>query len=472
MDITLATLHVVEDPIHIPSRHLYILDGKIWHDLHFVHAELSAKAGLTKDRKTWLVDCKACWEQVDDAPVMLKTQAQRLKRDIRSVCNTVGLFFVLVATIDKSRKATLAASAEKYIRQASILPHDQTFLIAGVELSHGLVTGLQQAVKDQAGFAVESGWQQSWESMRSGGAVTRPWTEAALPLVDVCIFAFLSRSYRRSRNQKKIGRRADIFLTDLVARLVALLARAVDFYLLTQHVPLHEARAPLVIASGKHSRTYRQALPLTVWEAIESAKQSGCSLMTVIRTKKIGVCASQAYTWMRKSHAIYAERRQMSLDGASHLNIVADPSNHSRRSTMVGIAWSWEQAAGAVCDIQQMPACSKLYEDELGAVASHLREIRLERISTYRCHVALLSVKPDCSVHRPGRGYVGRIFVSKVRAMSNQRQLQALSGMISGLGIQVGWLQTCTDANVLADPGLGSVDSNPRTGWQPSERRC
>ena len=129
--------------------------------------------------------------------------------------------------------------------------------------------------------------------------------------------------------------------------------------------------------------------------------------MTVIRTKNIGVCANQAYTWMRKSHGIYAERRQMSFDGTSHLNIVADPANHSRRSTMVGIACSWEQAAGAVCDIQQMPASSKLYEDELGAAASHLREIRLERISTYRCHMALFSDKLGHSVHRPGRGYMG-----------------------------------------------------------------
>ena len=337
MDVTLAALHVVEDPIHIPSRRLCILDGKIWHALHFVHAELSAKGGLTKDRKTWLVDCKACWEQLDEAPVMLKTHAERLKRDIRSVCDTVGLFSVLVAAIDKSRTAPLAASAERYIRQACILPHDPTVLIAGAELSHGMVIGLQQAVKDEAGFAVQRGWQQSWESMRSGGAVTRPWSEAALPLVDVCTFAFLSRSFRRSRNQKAIGRRADRFLTDFGARLVALLARAVDVHLLTQHVPLHEERAPLVIASGQHRRQYRQALPLTVWEAIESAKHGGCSLMTVIRTNKLGVCANQAYTWMRKSHAIYAERRQMSFDGTSHLNIVADPANHSRRSTMVGL---------------------------------------------------------------------------------------------------------------------------------------
>ena len=94
------------------------------------------------------------------------------------------------------------------------------------------------------GFAVQSGWQQTWEMMHGGGALTRPWSEAALPLVDVSTFAFLSRSDRRSRNQKAIGPRADRLLTDLGARLVALLARAVDLYLLTEHVPSHEARAP------------------------------------------------------------------------------------------------------------------------------------------------------------------------------------------------------------------------------------
>ena len=166
----------------------------------------------------------------------------------------------------------------------------------------------------------------------------------------------------------------------------------------------------------------------------------------------------------------YAERWQMSFDGTSHLNIVADPANHSRRSTTVGIAWSWEPAAGAVCDVQQMPACSTLtlYEDELGAAAPHLREIRLERISTYRCHIAVLSDKLGHSVHRPGRGYTREFLVFKVREMSNRRQLQALSGMISGLGIQAGWLQACTDASVPADFGLGSADSNPRTRWPPS----
>ena len=110
-----------------------------------------------------------------------------------------------------------------------------------------------------------------------------------------------------------------------------------------------------------------------------------------------------------------------------------------------------------------MPVCSKLYEDELGAAASHLREIRLDRISTYRCHIALLSDKLGHSVHRPGRGYMGRTFVSKVRAMSNRRQLQALSAMISGLGIQVVWFQAFTGASVLADLGLGSIDPNPRS---------
>ena len=69
-----------------------------------------------------------------------------------------------------------------------------------------------------------------------------------------------------------------------------------------------------------------------------------------------------------------------------------------------------EQAAGAVCDIQQMPACSKLYEDELGAAASHLREIRLERISIYSCHIALLSDKLSHSVHRPGKRVHGLNF--------------------------------------------------------------
>ena len=56
--------------------------------------------------------------------------------------------------------------------------------------------------------------------------------------------------------------------------------------------------------------------------------------------------------------------------------------------------------------------------------------------------------------------------------MSHRRQLQALSGMISGLGIQVGWLQACTDARVFADFGLGSTDFNQQTRWPPSESRC
>ena len=218
MDVTLAALQVVEDPIHIPSRHLYILDGKIWHDLHFAHAELSAKGGLTKDRKTWLMCCKACWAQLDQASAMLKTNDDRLKRDVRSVCDTVGLFAVLVAAIDKSRTLTLAALAEKRIRQACILPHDPTFLIGGAELSHGMVIdscawehvagtirhGRPPIISKNCMYSCRDTCAQApargdWQSASREGR-GRPWSEVAVPLVDVCTIAFLSRSYRISRH--------------------------------------------------------------------------------------------------------------------------------------------------------------------------------------------------------------------------------------------------------------------------------
>ena len=134
---------------------------------------------------------------------------------------TVRLFSVLVAAIDESRKATSGVVGREV--HLCVLPHGLALLIAGAELSHGMVIdscawehvactirhGRSPIISKNSMYSCRDTCTQApargdWQSASRAGR-GRPWSEVAVPLVDVCTIAFLSRSYRRSRHQTAIG---------------------------------------------------------------------------------------------------------------------------------------------------------------------------------------------------------------------------------------------------------------------------
>jgi hypothetical protein len=91
---------------------------------------------------------------------------------------------------------------------------------------------------------------------------------------------------------------------------------------------------------------------------------------------------------MQKLQSMYAERRELGFGiGTKHMNLIADPSTHSKKETMVSVAYAWERDLGAICDVQCMPQGKAVLESEANLperIANLASEGRLERVAAFR----------------------------------------------------------------------------------------
>ena len=91
--------------------------------------------------------------------------------------------------------------------------------------------------------------------------------------------------------------------------------------------------------------------------------------------------------WVAKHQHLYRARRALCFHGVHHLNMVADPSTHSKRETMVTVCWSWECGAAAHGDVQIIAPGSVVLPSEQ-ELPDHIAQLaatcRLERVSAFR----------------------------------------------------------------------------------------
>jgi len=174
-------------------------------------------------------------------------------------------------------------------------------------------------------------------------------------------------------------------------RMAYLMDRYVVHCCMKMHVPPKPAPA---YASPKkllqQRKAYTAVHPEAVWSLIEKARDSGCSIDVLVRTRQddpeiLKASVTQCSMFMGKYHEMYDAQRTMAFSGVSNLSLVADPSTHSKRDTLVSVAYAWEDNQAAIGDIQFMPATTKLLKADMpDAIAELWLERKLERIASYQ----------------------------------------------------------------------------------------
>ena len=397
-----------EDPIGLPSRQIYVESGEhVWHDMHFVHAALHEQ-GISRDKKWWLRDCHRYWERaaVSDTHFHIK-KAECGAADVSSVCDSFALYMLLWINIVCARTSEVVRTCASFLRQACVrtqetLCGDVPLLLVSLVFRNGQaslhlrrgrkISGLREAATHLHPAAAEC-LSRTWYNMCSGGVLHEPFEQDEHELTDVVHFAaFFCKEQRSCR--KFVGKSIHKLLNQLRDALVSVLAVRMDRYILDVYLPAHRQNkpAPAVVPPEKSgTRKYVQVQPATVWSLIGNSRKAGSSLAGVVRCRSddahVGCSESQSELWMAKRQHLYRQRRSLCFHGARHLNMVADPSTHSKRETMVTVCWSWEAAAATHGDVQVLPATSALLpsEQELPShVAELAAQLRLERVSAFR----------------------------------------------------------------------------------------
>jgi len=230
-------------------------------------------------------------------------------------------------------------------------------------------------------------------SMHRHGQLRGPFDANEHLLVDILHFALFCAAERRSR-QLKVALPLQRVLDGLRDAFVRYLGREIDVYIQDVYLKIHRCNkaAPAVTSPRKHDlRQYVRIPAETVWSFIHSARTSGVCLPGLLQTRiedvDAGCSQHCARLWVAKHHAMYIERRALVMHGVNHLCMVADPSTHSKRETMVAVCWSWEAGGAAHGDLQIIPPGSTMLPSEQ-ALPDDLARLaasnRLERVAAFR----------------------------------------------------------------------------------------
>ncbi len=327
---------------------------------------------------------------------------------VSNICDTFALYMLLWAVATRARTAVVASASADFLIAACMrvqeVPgltecplttvHTWSGEARPLHLRRGrLVIGLHRAMLGCLRPQSYQCFARVWSSMCVDGALEDNFERDEHALRDVVRFTLSFLSVQRAR-KRPIGSSAAKFLEVLQCGLVHRLAEHMDLYILDVYLEQHRPNkpAPALVSPQKHGRrAYVQVQAESVWSLIQKSRQAGCSLATIVRSRAddadAGCSESRAQVWMQKHQDMYARRRRWCFHGARHLNIVADPSTHSKKETLVSVCWTFEFGVAAHADVQFLPATSVMLPSEhelprhLGRMAA---EHRLKRVSAFR----------------------------------------------------------------------------------------
>ena len=221
-----------------------------------------------------------------------------------------------------------------------------------------LVAGIWQAIEQLPQSAIANlrgAWRRLYNASKLVYAsIEQDW----LLLKDV--MAFLALAQRSEYTPRKCEPEAIAFITDFKNEVLWWLAHLFDTYIREVYLPAHGGcdRPPGALSRDPSKRKYVQMHPEAVWQAIQEARETGCSLATVLVVRKkddhAGTDATGASRFMAKHHMMYNFRRDLAFRGVRHLCAISDPSIHSKRDMDVTVFWSWETKTAAFGDVQEI----------------------------------------------------------------------------------------------------------------------
>ena len=406
MDESSLTRHTTdEDPQGLPCSQVFVQNGRrVWYDLNFVFVALHGSP--SQDRKQFLRECTGYWMRAGlrvgvDYFFRSKTTPST---QVANVCNGLALYWLIASRALSARIPKLRETALQFMTAAVVRGQQVAESCSCTNAEHvpmGNLLGRQLLLSGD--FMTVSGLHCAAGGLHreAVGIIAELWEGMGLgsfqapehKLRDVVTFSLSAARFRRTTHEPFRNQRLQEWITALGRLIVECVATLMEAYVLKVYLPGRASKSAPAYRSPlkplKQRRVYTQVHPASIWALIEKADGCGCSLATYIRTRKddpeAGASEAQAGPWMKKLHKMYAKNRSLWFAGARHLNLVADPSTHSKYETMVSIAWSWEEGVGAIADIQRMPATSTVLNADMpDRIAELWAKNRLERVATYQ----------------------------------------------------------------------------------------
>jgi len=453
---------VGEEPDLWPGSQVFLdSQGHVWHDLKFVHVSLTT-CGLDRPWKEYRGGLRRMWRQAEVQASLFYLCTAPVTH-ITNVCRSMALVMALWVHVGASRIDRVVQMCAAFLRtMCSRASEAHMATLPGAldaTQSRCLFKHRQHSLEIRGGRQVSgwrslieslhpysrSAWMREWIAMQGQGFLENDWNADAHALVDIVHFSLL---YKRSRaSQRKIDcvRSLEI-LKALRAALAALLAEALDIYILKIYLPTRAERPAPALVSPKKSTLaatqgastrapYTKAQPEAIWDLFAQARDSGASVEQIVVIRghdaHVGCHPSRATFWLCKKNVMYRERRRMAFDGVHHLNIVADPSTHNKKDTMASLVWSWEVGVAAHGDLQMLPQAKTVLESEqdlMDNIARLAAQGRLERVATFRQLQALSNVIRSLGhwqglqdfVLPPGWGVVRAVQQDEVRVVREQ----------------------------------------------------
>lgn len=381
-----------EDPGAVPCSLVYLDGNAVWYDMSFVF--LATKH--SDDRKDFDRACKRYWSKmglVCGRDYYLRSAA--MPSTHISVCNGIAVYSLLASFAEFGRKDDSRSRALITLITACGRILDLAFVN---EAFPDFTFNLGQSPVHLVRFKVIEGLRGAVEAeftsqQRACLTSVLAWENVGHDFGELVQTVVGANRSRLVQTKRPLSKAVQGWLIELKGKLMVCLGTLMDRYLLKVYMVRHSDKDPPVYKSPKKllqpRRAYTRVDPAVIWRCFNKARAGGCSLETVVRMQaadqQSGGTVSQVPIWIGKLHAMYHANRTCSFMNTMHLSLVADPSTHSKVETMVAVAYNWEDNVAAVCDVQRMPATTKLVKADMpDAILDLWAEHRLQRVASYQ----------------------------------------------------------------------------------------
>ncbi len=378
---SVSSLTVSGDLDGFPCQRAHVDQNNVyWWEVRFLHAELQRLHGERRQLTRWVVWVVATLATVavpGHPPYYLPPRSEPLCLEA-GVVSTIGMLLLFWVAAGTARKMHVKAAFSSYLRHslqrcARVTDDSVLEVDPGVVLQvgrGGQASGFHavvEAANRHPSFVASV--KDVWDALHGpnalelyGAEIGQRWESSTHDIADIATFAAMALSIRGKRR---------VANSAAWTTLVTSLRRVV----LTWAVPnliryIHEWHAPRYGLSGpaparrrslsdSDQRPYVQISAEEAWSILEDARRSGTSprqaLLVRRRDAAAGCHETQASTWLHKLEVLYWNKQALLFSGIRHLSLVADPSIHSNRNTMVAAAYSWEKDEGTYPAVQFIP---------------------------------------------------------------------------------------------------------------------
>ena len=353
---TVQSWTIDSQPLVFPCQRLHVAtDGGHWWEIRYLWAELARHECLTADerhRSRWIRACLGILQQqtLFADLVLCHPGSSGLGHVNTATVSTVGILYLYFHFIDCSRLESKKSCFQQYLRAACSAVGDLRGLDArlgenqfAIQVYNGQACNWHVAVNSLHALIAPT-FKNCWQRLHAAGTIRGSFNDQVHSLEDIYTFISNFLRDRRQSSKNQVSKLTLGLIRGMQRALILWMARALERYLQTVYKPSHDCCKPAPQLTWRvpveDGRKYVQTDASQVWDYMEQAKRSGCSLRQVLRMKSTPLQASPSHSsvWTNKALHIYFNDQQTAFSACQHLNIVADAATHNNKEVFVGAA--------------------------------------------------------------------------------------------------------------------------------------